>query len=318
MERLNPDDWSRYWQGSTITTFQGLFEKNYANEILDFWNRQISGKYSCVLDVACGNGALSWIANDLLNKVQNQAKIVGIDFANIDPFRRLNRKKSRYPNVSFIGNASVENMPIADASADLVVSQYGIEYSNLDKSIPEVGRVLAVGGKLCLILHIENSALVATERRMLMACRSVLNEDKLHDKYLELDQLYRSTPDDKHPDIQRVKTEILHLTYQVRRKISVFRNKADLDNYIYRMEKVFSENTPRRSKKREQAILLARDELSIYASRLEDLMAAAQTSADIEHLVDLLAQHNLSISEKDLVYLNGKELCGLSLVAIKH
>lgn len=315
---LNPDDWSHYWKGSTITTFQGLFEKNYSNEIFDFWKRQISGGYKYVLDIACGNGALSWIANDILNGANNQAKITGIDFANINPFKRLGKNKKNYPNISFLANTSIENMPIEDGSADLIVSQYGIEYSDLDKSIPEVSRVLTAGGKLCLMLHIENSDLVTTERRMLLVCRSVLNEDRLHDKYLELDQLYRSIPDDKHPDIQKLKIEIHHLTYQVRRKIGVFRDKADLDNYLYRMEKVFAENIPRRSKKREQAILLAKDELSIYVSRLEDLVAAARTPADIEHLVDLLIQNNLRVTEKELVYINGKELCGLALTAIKH
>ena len=318
MGTLNPDDWSHYWKDSTITTFQGLFENNYTKEILDFWQRHISGEHTHVLDIACGNGALSWIANELLNKNGNQAKITGIDFANIDPFKRLGRNQKSYPQVSFIANTSIENLPIENASADLIVSQYGIEYSDFNKSIPEISRVLKIGGKLCVMMHVEDSDLVKTEKRMLIACRSVLNEDKLHDKYLELDRLYRFILDDKHPDIQRVKTEIHHLTYHIRRRINAFAQKADLDNYLYRMEKVFAENTPRRTKKREQIILLATQELNTYANRLEDLVSAARTPGDIEHLVGLLEKHNFSITEKKPIYIDGKELCGLSLVAIKY
>ncbi len=315
---LDPEDWSHYWKGSTITTFQGLFEDNYAREILEFWQRNIPGDREHVLDIACGNGALSWIANDILNKEENRTRITGIDFANIDPFRRLNRNKKNYPKVSFIANTPIETMPFENQSIDLIMSQYGAEYSDLDKSVPEMSRVLKNGGKLCLIMHIENSVLIKTEREMLRVCSSVLNEDRLHDKYLELDQLYRSTADDTHPDIGKLKIEIHHLTYHIQRKIGVFRHKADLDNYIYRMEKVFAENIPRRSRKREQTILLAKNELSTYTNRLADLIGAARTPRDIEHLVDLLARHGLSVVEKEPVYIGGQELCGLSLVAVKH
>lgn len=315
---LNPDDWSRYWEGSTITTFQGLFENNYSNEIYNFWKKQITEDCKRILDIACGNGALSWIANDILKSLGAQATITGIDFANINPFKRLGRTKSNYPNVSFIPNTSVENMPIADSSVDLIVSQYGIEYSDLNKSIPEVSRILVDQGKLCLVMHVEDSALVKTEQRMMQVCRSVLSEDRLHEKYLELDLLYRSTSDDKHPDIQKIKIDIHHLTYQVRRKIGVFREKADLDNYLYRMENAFSENTPRRSNKREKAVHLAINELSTYTKRLEDLAAAALSPNDVDELIQLLIKNRLEIVERDFIYLNGNELCGLSLVAIKH
>ncbi|MFT3931189.1 MAG: class I SAM-dependent methyltransferase [Spongiibacteraceae bacterium] len=318
MGTLNPEDWSQYWEGSTITTFQGLFENNYSNEIYNFWKNQITKDCSKILDIACGNGALSWLANDILKSLGVQAKITGIDFADIDPFKRLGRKKSNYPNISFIANTPIENIPIEDSSIDLIISQYGIEYSDLNRTIPEVARILMSKGKLCLVMHIEDSALVKTETRMMQVCRSVLDEDRLHDKYLELDQLYRSTPDNTHPEIQRLKIEIHHLTYQVRRKIGIFRDKADLDNYLYRMEKVFSENTPRRSNKREKAILLAVNELRAYTNRLEDLAAAARSPSDIDDLIKLLAQNNLMVTEKTPIYLNGNELCGLSLVAIKY
>ncbi len=46
-----------------------------------------------------------------------------------------------------------EDLPFPDGAFDLIVSQYGIEYSALDRSVPEMLRILAAGGRIALLLH---------------------------------------------------------------------------------------------------------------------------------------------------------------------
>jgi len=46
-----------------------------------------------------------------------------------------------------------ESLPFGAGDFSLVVSQYGIEYSEMDRSVPEVLRVLAPGGRVRIVAH---------------------------------------------------------------------------------------------------------------------------------------------------------------------
>lgn len=313
--RLREGDWSQFWQGSTITTFQGVYGENYTGEIRQFWQRHLSSEYSSIVDVACGNGALCWIVNELVDSGRSEMRVTGVDFADIKPFKRLGRSKSDYPRVSFIANTAVEELPFESASIDLVVSQYGLEYSDLSASIPELGRVVSDKGTICLVAHRSDSVLVQTEMRMLEACEAVLEEDRLHDLYLALDTLMRKTKDDDLAEISKLKRDIAHVTYRVRNRLQSFRKKVDIDNYLYRMEKVFAENTPRRSKKRQKEVELARDTLQAFVNRLQDLRAAALTPERLSLLKTLLGQEGFSVVEECPLHIEEGVLWGLGLVA---
>ena len=101
MQKSTPESWSEMWKSPFITTFGGEFENNYDGPILDFWKSQLHGDLRHVADLACGNGALTWIANDLLNADGNKARVTGVDIASIDPFAVLGRNQHDYPQVDF-------------------------------------------------------------------------------------------------------------------------------------------------------------------------------------------------------------------------
>lgn len=315
MPESTKEDWSQFWLGSTVTTFQGLFGDNYSGDIASFWREHLQGGYSRVVDIACGNGALCWMAHEILNTEVPDLQIIGIDYADINPFKRLGKRKADYPQVSFLGHTPAEQLPFADGSVDLVVSQYGLEYSSLASSVAELGRVLSAAGKVCLVSHVSQSVLVQTEMRMLAACREILYEDRLHDLYLALDALMRRTTDDSALEIKQLKKEIAHVSFRVRNRVRDFRKKVDVENYLYRIEKVFAENTPRRSKKRQQEVELARDLLSTFVRRLEDLSAAALTPERQDWLIQLLQQQGLHVVEQRPLYIEAGVLWGQGLVA---
>ena len=160
MKKLDAKIWSHSWQSPRLTSFGADLPNNYDGAFLEFWKQQLQGKFSHVVDLACGNGALTWISDDILNSGDRKTAITGVDFASISPFRALGRQEKDYPEVRFIGNSPIEKLPFEDNSVDLVVSQYGLEYSNLDKSIPEIGRVLTSSGKMSFILHDRDGVIV--------------------------------------------------------------------------------------------------------------------------------------------------------------
>ena len=66
MKKLSSQEWTRFWdESASITTFGTHKDKNYELQILEFWQHQLVGNFEQVVDLACGNGALSWIAHEI-------------------------------------------------------------------------------------------------------------------------------------------------------------------------------------------------------------------------------------------------------------
>ena len=62
--RLDRDEWSRFWERGTVTTFEGHFGDNYDAEIRDFWWTEFArlADGAVIVDLATGNGALALLA----------------------------------------------------------------------------------------------------------------------------------------------------------------------------------------------------------------------------------------------------------------
>ncbi len=93
---------------------------------------------SVVLDLACGTG-------DLCRCLQRQSlRPIGVDFSS----GMLRAATTAAPLV----NADVLSLPIANASADGVVSGFALRnFVDLDRFFREVGRVVRVGGRVALL-----------------------------------------------------------------------------------------------------------------------------------------------------------------------
>lgn len=192
MKKLSAETWSHGWQFPRLTSFGSSLPDNYDGAFLEFWKQQAEGEYGHVIDLACGNGALVWIFNELLNSGDRKTEITGVDFANIAPFNALQRKKEEYPGIRFIGNSPIEKLPFDDNSIDLAVSQFGVEYSNLDESIPEISRVLTPSGKMSFILHDKAGHVAMSASRYIGEYESMLYESNAHNLILEHDKIAES------------------------------------------------------------------------------------------------------------------------------
>jgi SAM-dependent methyltransferase len=153
--------WTRYWSRGAMHSCATSYGQSYCGSIAEFWlagfERLVFG--SRVLDIGTGNGPLP----RLLVGLESRPDICcdAIDLAEIAPPWLVQLPASTRSRLRFHGACAAERMPFADASFDHVVSQWGLEYSQLALSVPELLRVLAPGGSIQLLLHHKDARPVA-------------------------------------------------------------------------------------------------------------------------------------------------------------
>ncbi|MGI9341256.1 MAG: class I SAM-dependent methyltransferase [Gammaproteobacteria bacterium] len=306
MKKIDAQSWSFMWETPSFTTFGSTdFAENYDGAILEFWESQLKGELKQVIDLACGNGALTWIANDLLNDGEQQTAITGVDFADIEPFKRLGRKEEDYPAISFIGNCPIEKLPFEDDSVDLAISQYGLEYSDLDQSIPEIARVLGPTGKMSFIVHAREGDLVKGATLPLEDYRKMLDVIRLDELILKLARFH-----DKGGSA-RAKTqsdEYRELVDRIESMRGVFQAIAQrypedttVDGYTKKLEHALGEATKKRSKRKTDVgkfLADARNVLRMAIERKEDLIAASLTQQEVKELVSRIKKEGFTVTEK--------------------
>jgi len=166
--------WDQYWRFDRIAScFDGAGATNYDACIADGWQTWFEGlpDGTRILDLCTGNGAIA-----LLAARAGRFEIVAVDQAAIDPPAFVTRHAEEMAAIRFLGETDVEALPFPDGGFGAVISQYGIEYSSLDKSLPEALRMLAPGGRLRLVVHASDGVVAADSARLVAETALLLDE----------------------------------------------------------------------------------------------------------------------------------------------
>jgi ubiquinone/menaquinone biosynthesis C-methylase UbiE len=147
--------WDQYWSGMSLA---GNFDLGGVSHpaISAFW-KQFFFTASCelklptIIDIGCGGGALMDVILQSYDLDDVEVSCVDVSKSAVESVSK------RYPWVrTWVSDAS--DIPAESGSFDIVVSQFGLEYSGLD-SVAEAARLLAEGGRLALLLHKSSSLL---------------------------------------------------------------------------------------------------------------------------------------------------------------
>ena len=145
-------NWSNYWQGRTgVNAGSALVGIEHHPEIREFWQASFSEfpKSVAALDLACGAGTVAKVLNEL-----GFSNVHGLDISSA----AIDVLKKRLPDVSgFVSPADAT--PFETENFDLIVSQYGFEYGDHKKVIPEIGRILKPGGKFIALSHVTDGGI---------------------------------------------------------------------------------------------------------------------------------------------------------------
>ena len=170
--------WRHYWREDRLAACVPD-NADSAAAIETHWAEFFSGLPAAtrVLDVATGNGVLLVWAARAARSAKRELTLTGIDLADIDPVRYLPEQQADLAGVCFVGGTAAESLPFPKASFDVVVSQYGLEYADLDPALSEVARVLAPGGQLHWLAHSDDSRVIAQGRARLIDINLLLASD---------------------------------------------------------------------------------------------------------------------------------------------
>lgn len=159
---MSHQHWSNYWQTGAQTSLPQDFKGNYDGEIYQFWEQVVldlrSG--SRVLDVCTGNGAVALILADIAIKQNKKLQITAIDISEINVIHiKNNNPKEQTDMIKFISHCPIEKIDdLIYFEQDAIVSQFGLEYSNLNYSAPALRNILKAQGDLIFIAHSNKSA----------------------------------------------------------------------------------------------------------------------------------------------------------------
>lgn len=299
----NQDDWNQFWLGNSVTSFADRFANGYEGEIKKFWIDHLTGAKSAtkVIDVACGNGAICWICDEVLNADQKCTEIIGIDFADIHPFSSKGHSQTIHPNISFIPNNPIEKLPFQNNQVDVAVSQWGIEYSDFNASVKELSRVLKTNSSIILVCHTEQSSIVKVSAETVPLLKLIVSSG-IHKKFLQLNSVI-SVLGNKKINLQtsQYATAFNNVQQCVIGLMDEFQNVASPASWHANEIVILLSQTMNSYIKQEisakKAIVSHQDELQKSIMRLEKLLAASLTNSRLQQLEQAMILEGFAITE---------------------
>lgn len=286
------DYWTKYWQQGHLTSFGQDFTGNYTGSLKKVWSDffEEMDENSTVLDIGTGNGALV----DLALQSSKNLQIVGVDSAKLS----LQDNLCNIDNVKFLEKTNAENLPFEDNKFDAVVSQFGIEYADLSKALPELARVLKPKGTFQLVMHDAKSSIVKPNTRILNAATALLESNG---PLLHLRKLINTLSKDKARSIitENYRRDLNESIGNIAKTNEVGLHGTNFPSFL---KFIMSPSCVQAKKK--QNIALFEKELKGQIERLRDLCNAALTEQSYQLCIDLLKKENTSIIEESTLIEN--------------
>ena len=164
--------WSEYWQQGFLTSF-GADIVNYEGELKLIWENvvgDLSDNFK-ILDLCSGNGGLPILMSEQAEKLNLLGKIIGVDSASVNfPTHLASREKK--VDIKLIPNVNCQEYKFDKKYFDLVTSQFGIEYTLIDKTLENITPALKKNGMISLVLHHTNSRILEENNAILTAANS--------------------------------------------------------------------------------------------------------------------------------------------------
>jgi len=298
--------WTEYWRQGHITSFGDDLNGNYEGELAEGWRAfflSLKGEPLTVVDIGTGNGALIDIGLNTLHR--DDISYIGVDYAKLSISESL-----RKDNIRFLEKTDAAALPLDDASVDVIISQFGIEYSNLSQSVAQCARVMKPEGILRFIMHYDKSSIVAPNKQIMLALQQLQHEKGV---LFYLRQLVNALA--KYGK-QSAQSESARIALNSSLDSLVRANKAGLfgTGFPAFLKTVMNPNLSLKQQK--SMIKLFEREMSGQQARLQDLVSCALDKHRIEQLLQQLTSLGFTSLNNKTVLQDGK-IIGVLISGVK-
>lgn len=331
-DRLDQQEWSRFWSRGTVTTFEGHFAGNYDGEIVEFWHSVLEplNDRAVVVDLATGNGAVALLIAAWAREHDRQLLITGLDTAAIDPARVREARPelaADFDAIELIGGTPLEATGLERGSVDLLTSQYGYEYGDTAAGSREAARVLRAGGSLAMILHNADSAILRQAREGLAQVSYCLEEQRLVHLAERMVKLFRalkpggSGPGGLHwsPGALKVRESFMDAAERVgQRAKTPAAREADagfIEFLLPSVMQIVERSREPDAETLERAWAGLHAEVETYRLRMADLTSAALDAQGIERVSRELAEAGFENIEVRPLHYRATTLLGWTLTS---
>ncbi len=273
------EHWETYYRNGHLVSCPVGPEAGYTLELRDAWAEFFSplADGARVVDIATGNGAVALLAQHTAAALGRSFEIHGVDLAQIDPPRYVPDGRTLFGDIRFHPGVPAEALPFEAGSVDALGGQYALEYTDVPRALAEAFRVLRPAAGCQFILHHRDSVIVDNARESLAHTAYVLEDTKILRKFRRFCELEREAP-------ARAKgtwRDLLVLGDGLKDRIAASGQTLILDYVNDSLRRMLEQ---RRSLSHGQimgAIGTVEQELRSSARRLQDLVGAAQSAADL-------------------------------------
>ncbi|MEO0368677.1 MAG: methyltransferase domain-containing protein, partial [Pseudomonadota bacterium] len=205
------------------------------------------------------------------------------------------------PEVTVLSNTNMQAIPVADLSLDLVVSQFGYEYSDTKESSVEIARILKPSGKFVAMLHhIESEVTQAAERaiqQILWCQRSDLA--KVSGKLLK--RLAKLEKHRKNPQTDSTAAEFRDQFNKTAERLQQYGDSlveaAHISYFLNELTSLFNPNKTRNMglNKKLSIIEQLEKESEDYLDRMEAMLNASSDQNKIDQICEQLSAAGLTL-----------------------
>ena len=160
-------DWGNYWQGRANEAGAALVGVERNAELDAFWAAEFADAphEARVVDLGCGAGTVLRAAS-----AAGLNRLVGVDVS----AEAIAALSDAVPGATgVVGSADAP--PLAEGSADVLTSQFGVEYSDVMKAAGRATALLAPGGRVVWVCHHADGAIAAEVRGHAAEARTLLD-----------------------------------------------------------------------------------------------------------------------------------------------
>lgn len=165
------NSWSRYWHADSAASRQESFSGFFGVHSKEFWRAQLAlcSTSATIVDFGCGSGALLLYLAGAVNGGKRR-QFFGIDRAELSQPDLSPIEHDCFRQFRLFGNTNFDATPIKNGAAELVISQYGVEYGLSAKLWQELDRITGHGSRVAFVMHKRGSRMfrVATDEQALL------------------------------------------------------------------------------------------------------------------------------------------------------